>query len=76
MFDMGLGPYHGDFEALLEDEYEDMVMEADKEENEVVKVISDDDSEEVEDVDEDAGAQDVQIFLTSAEQTGMGQHGV
>lgn len=37
MLDMGLGPFHGDFETLLEDEYEDLMMRADEEDNEVVE---------------------------------------
>lgn len=42
MLDTGLGPSHGDFEAILDNECDELMMEADEEDDVVVKIISDD----------------------------------
>lgn len=75
MLDMRLGPCHGDFEAILEDEYDKLMMEADEENDVVVEVNSDDDIDEEEGVDEDDRGQDVQMVLAGADGRGMGQRG-
>lgn len=75
MLDMGLGPCHGNFETILKDEYEDLMMESDNEDNVVVEVIYDDDSKKTRDEDENDGGQDVQIVLADANQREMGHRG-
>lgn len=78
MLDMGLGLYEGDFRALTEDEYDDLMMEAD-EKDDVFVEISDDEPDEqgAEGVEEeDNGGQDVQMVPYGANNQGMGQHRV
>lgn len=83
MLDIGLVPINGGFDVLSEDEYDEVMIEA--EEEELIEghfvEISDDDTEEAEgmeasSVDEDNdGGQPVQMMMLGVNQDGMGQRG-
>lgn len=79
MLDMGLAPIAGDFQALSEDEYKDIMMEAEEEEMmaaNVVEISDGNSSEEAAmEVDDEDGGDNVQMVLYGANEAGMGQSG-
>lgn len=77
---LGLSLIAGDFQALSEDEYDDMMLETEEEEMmvaNVVKIFDGDSSEkrETADVDDEDGRDDVYKVLYRANGAGMGQSG-
>lgn len=71
MLDMGLGPIRGDFHALSEDEYDDIMMEDEEEEMlgaNVVEISNEDTSEDeaVIENDEKDGGEDMHMILFGA----------
>lgn len=70
---MSLGPIRNDFQALSEDNYDDMMMEAEEEDMLAVKVeISDEATSEDESVN---NKEDVQMVLFGENDHEMGQRG-
>lgn len=63
MLDMRLGPCEGDFGAPGEDEYDDLMLEAEEEDEAVVEISDDESKEVVEGVEaaDDDGGQEVQM---------------